>query len=616
VLSLGIRALVSGISMHIQNTRSNVWRSARPTLSLALAAVACATALTCGSARAQQPSSAAQSFFAQGRILVMPRAGLPEAAFAQILNENGGGRARRVGQSELRLVDLPPGLERQSVERLARHPHIKFAELDQLVAPASVANDPYFGSAWHLAKIGAPTAWDSSIGAGVTIAILDTGVDATHADLSARVVPGWNFYDNNSNTSDVHGHGTGVAGAAAATLNNGTGVASVAGAARIMPVRIADANAWASWSTVAQGLTWAADKGARVANISYVGVAGSSSVRSAAQYMQGKGGLVVVAAGNNNRDEGISPTTTMIPVSATDSADLKASFSSWGDFVAMSAPGVGIWTTVRGGSYQTWQGTSLASPVTAAVVALMMSRNPSLSGAQVEQTLFKTAADLGAAGRDPVYGYGRVNAAAAVAAIDTAVATLDTQAPSAAIAKPVGSTTVTGLVPVDVSATDNKGVARVDLLVNGVKVASDSSAPFSFSWDSTKVPSGMAELKAVAVDLSGNMGASASVTVNVSSTVNAVVADSTAPVVTITNPADGAAVWGTVKVNVSASDNQGSAGISNELYIGGTRVASGTGGALSYSWNSRKVKHGAYTIEARSRDAAGNVSRTSISVTR
>jgi thermitase len=585
-------------------------------LSLALAAVACATALTCGSARAQQPSSAAQSFFAQGRILVMPRAGLPEAAFAQILNENGGGRARRVGQSELRIVDLPPGLERQSVERLARHPHIKFAELDQLVAPASVANDPYFGSAWHLAKIGAPTAWDSSIGAGVTIAILDTGVDATHADLSARVVPGWNFYDNNSNTSDVHGHGTGVAGAAAATLNNGTGVASVAGAARIMPVRIADANAWASWSTVAQGLTWAADKGARVANISYVGVAGSSSVRSAAQYMQGKGGLVVVAAGNNNRDEGISPTTTMIPVSATDSADLKASFSSWGDFVAMSAPGVGIWTTVRGGSYQTWQGTSLASPVTAAVVALMMSRNPSLSGAQVEQTLFKTAADLGAAGRDPVYGYGRVNAAAAVAAIDTAVVTLDAQAPVAAIAKPVGSTTVTGLVPVDVSATDNKGVARVDLMVNGVKVASDSSAPFSFSWDSTKVSSGMAELKAVAVDLSGNMGASAPVTVNVSSTVNAVVADNTAPVVKVTNPADGATVWGTVKVNVSASDNQGSAGISNELYIGGTRVASGTGGALSYSWNSRKVKRGAYTIEARSRDAAGNVSRTSISVTR
>lgn len=590
-----------------------------------MAAVPLAAVLACGSAIAQgqgqgpgvgQSTAAARQDFAPGRILVMPRAGLPEAALARILNENGGGKARRVGQTELRIVDLPPGLEKQSVEKLARHPHVKFAELDQLVEPASVANDPYFGSAWHLDKIGAPTAWDSSTGAGVTIAILDTGVDASHPDLFAQMVPGWNFYDNNSNTADAHGHGTGVAGAAAATLNNGTGLASVAGAARIMPVRIADANAWASWSTVSQGLTWAADKGARVANISYVGVAGSSSVRTAAQYMQGKGGVVVVAAGNNNKDEGISPTTTMIPVSATDSANLRASFSSWGDFVAMSAPGVDIWTTVRGGSYQPWRGTSLASPVTAAVVALMMARNPSLSGAQVEETLFKTAVDLGAAGRDPVFGYGRVDAAAAVAAVGTAVATTDTQAPTATITKPVGSTTLTGLVAVDVFATDNKGVARVDLMVNGIKVASDSNAPFAFSWDSTKVASGMAELKAVAVDVSGNLGASAPVAVNISNTVDTVVADATAPALAITSPANGSIVSGTVKINVSASDNQGSAGISNELYIGGTRVAAATGGVLSYNWSARKLQRGAYTIEARSRDAAGNVSQAFISVTR
>jgi len=551
--------------------------------------------------------------YAPGRILVMPRAGVPEAALARILKDNGGGNARRVGNSELRIVDLPRGLEKQSVEKLSRHPHVEFAELDRLVEPSAVSNDPYFGSAWHLAKIGAPTAWDGSTGTGVTIAILDTGVDASHADLSARMVPGWNFYDNNSNTSDVHGHGTGVAGAAAATLNNGTGVASVAGGARIMPVRIADANAWATWSTVAQGVTWAADQGARVANVSYSGVAGSSSVRSAAQYMQGKGGVVVVAAGNNNKDEGISPTTTMIPVSATDSADLKASFSSWGDFVAMSAPGVGIWTTVRGGSYQTWQGTSLASPVTAAVVALMMARKPSLSGAQVEQILFQTASDLGAAGRDPVFGYGRVNAAAAVAAVDNAVSTLDTQAPVVAIAKPMGSSTVAGLVAVDVSATDNNGVVRVDLMVNGSKIASDSGAPFAFSWDSTLVASGMVELKAVAVDSAGNAGVSAAVSVNVS---NAVAADTTAPAVAITSPRNGAAVSGTVKINISASDNSGSAGITSDLYIAGARVATATGGTLSYNWNTRKVKSGTYTIEARSQDRAGNASVTSISVTR
>ena len=579
-----------------------------------MAAVSVAAALACANVAAQGNGNSSNSeSFAAGRILVMPRAGMPEDALDKILKDNGGGKARRVGRSELRIVDLPPGLEKHSVDKLARHPHIKFAELDQRIAPAAAANDPLAGGAWHLDKVRAPLAWDLSMGAGVTIAILDSGVDGTHPDLATRMVPGWNFYDNNADTSDVHGHGTGVAGAAAATLNNGTGVAAIAGAARIMPVRIADANAWATWSTVAQGLTWAADQGARVANISYNGVAGSSSIRSAAQYMQNKGGVVVVAAGNNSKDEGISPTTTMIPVSATDSADLRASFSSWGDFVAMSAPGVGIWTTVRGGSYQTWQGTSLASPVVAGVVALMMSRKPSLTGAQIEQALFQSAVDLGAAGRDPVYGYGRVDAAAAVAAVDSATTTLDTQSPASAVANPIGNSTVSGLVAVDVSASDNRGVVRVDLMVNGIKVASDTSAPFAFTWDSTRVANGMVELKAVAVDAAGNVGASAPVSANVA---NTVVVDTTAPSVAITSPANGGRVSGTVSITLSASDNQGTAGLSNEIYINNVRMATGAGGGLSFNWNTRKVSSGTHTIEARSRDAAGNASRTSISVTR
>src|SRR5262249_46069930 len=141
------------------------------------------------------------------------------------------------------------------------------------------------------------------------------GINASHPDLAARMVPGWNFYDNNANTTDVHGHGTAVAGGAAATLNNGVGVAAVAGAARLMPVRIADANAYAYWSTVAQGVTSAADNGARIANISYVGVAGSASVQSAANYMKSKGGLVIAAAGNNGIEETIAPTSSMIVVS-------------------------------------------------------------------------------------------------------------------------------------------------------------------------------------------------------------------------------------------------------------------------------------------------------------
>jgi thermitase len=448
---------------------------------------------------------------AKGRILV-------GAASEADVSRHGKSRALGAGNH---VLEVPAGTERAAVARLRGVNGVRFAELDCLARPAFAPNDPYFGGAWHLTKIGAPAAWDLSIGTGVTIAILDTGVDGAHADLSARMVPGWNFYDNNADTSDVHGHGTGVAGAAAATLNNGAGVASVAGGARIMPVRIADANAWAYWSTVAQGLTWAADKGARVANISYVGVAGSSSVRSAAQYMQGKGGLVVVAAGNNNRDEGISPTTTMIPVSATDSADLRASFSSWGDFVAMSAPGVGIWTTVRGGSYQTWKGTSLASPVTAAVVALMMAVNPALSGAQVEQLLYGTAVDLGEPGRDAVFGHGRVDAAAAVYA---ALGLLpppppppsgDTTPPTVSIATPSGAN-VSGTVKVYAGANDNKGLVglTMTLHIDGVLVASTiGTGTLSFSWNTRTYSLGSHTITVTAIDAAGNT-ASASKSVN------------------------------------------------------------------------------------------------------
>lgn len=582
---------------------------------VAAAAMLAASALAAPtSAQGQSGKSGQEQAYAPGRILVMPRAGMPEHALERILKDNGVGKARRVGNSELRVVDLPPGLEKQGVERLSRHPHIEFAEVDELVAPAAPANDPYYGSAWHLPKVGAPFAWDASTGTGVTIAILDTGVDASHPDLASRMVPGWNFYDNNSNTSDVHGHGTGVAGAAAATLNNATGVASIAGNARIMPVRIADANAWATWSTVAQGLTWAADKGARVANISYNGVAGSSSVRSAAQYMQSKGGVVVVAAGNNNKDEGISPTTVLIPVSATDSADQKASFSSWGNFVAMSAPGVDIWTTVRGGSYQRWKGTSLASPIAAGTLALIMARNSALTGVQAQQILFDTAVDLGAAGRDPVFGHGRVDAAAAVAAA-LQVAKVDATAPTVAIPAPVANSTVSGLVPVSVTASDNVGVTRVDLQVNGKTVASDTSSPFGFSWDSAQVANGMANLVALAYDAAGNSAASTAVAVNVANTV-AAAADSTPPTVVIGNPRNGSIVSGTVKITASASDNMGTTGITQELYIGGVRVATATGGQLSYSWNTRRVSKGTYSIQAVARDAAGNASTSSVQVSR
>ena len=115
--------------------------------------------------------------YARGRVLISPRPGLPETELAKIVGEHGG-KARKIGQSGVYIVDLPANASEKAVaQRLANNPHLKFAELDRRVSPAFAVNDPYAGSEWHLGKIGAPLAWDVAQGAGVTIAILDSGVD-------------------------------------------------------------------------------------------------------------------------------------------------------------------------------------------------------------------------------------------------------------------------------------------------------------------------------------------------------------------------------------------------------------------------------------------------------
>jgi subtilisin family serine protease len=566
---------------------------------------------------AQSALAAQDAGYARGRILIEARPGLSDAALDRILKEHGGKR-RKIGQSRLQIVDLPANASEVAVvAKLAHLPELKFAELDRIVPATLAVTDPYAGSEWHLNKIGATTAWDSSLGRGVTIAVLDSGVNVNHPDLKDRIVPGYNVYNGNTDVTDVCGHGTAVAGSAAATSNNATGVAGIAGAAGIMPLRIAytdSTGCHAYFSTIASGLTYAADHGARVANVSYSGVAGSSAILSAARYMNSKGGLVFVSAGNNNVDENVTPDPALVVVSATDGNDAKAGFSSWGNFVTIAAPGTNIWTTNNSLGYSAWNGTSFSAPITAGVAALMMAARPDLGGDTIQSLLYSTAVDLGAAGRDAVFGYGRVDAAAALRATVAYQPPVDTTAPLASIAAPLANSSVSGLVGVSVNASDNVGVARVDLMVNGTVVATDTAAPYSFSWDSTGVANGMASVVAVAYDAAGNAGKSAAVAVNVANAVTTVVKDTTPPAVAISNPVAGA-VSGNVAVSVNASDNGGAAGITTVLVIDGQTRAQGTGGTLGYNWNTRKMASGQHTVTATARDAAGNTSTTSVIVT-
>jgi thermitase len=604
--------------MYFANHRSTI--TSKSSRRLGLTAISLAAALACGAAMAQGQSTAAPGQdFARGRILVMPNAGMPEAALDKLVKEQGGGKGKRIGQSQLRIIEVPPGLEKQMVDKLARHPHFKFAELDRVVVGDAQSNDPMAGSQWHLPKIGANSAWDISQGSGVTIAILDSGIDTNHPDLVGHIVAGYNFVDGNSNVEDVHSHGTKTAGAAAASLNNGVGVASVAGQVKIMPIRVANSSLYATWSAIASGITYAADRGARIASVSFNGAAGSSAVLNAASYMKSKGGLVFVSAGNSNVDPGYANTSSVVIVAATNSSDTKASFSNFGDHVHLSAPGEAIYTTTWGQSYTSISGTSFSAPITAGVAALVMSANPSLTSTQVENILFSTAVDLGSTGRDIYFGYGRVDAAAAVAAAKSAggtVVTTDTQPPTASISAPLGAATVSGLTPVNVSVSDNVGVTKAELLLNGAVVASDTNSPFAFSWDSTKVANGMASLSVRAYDAAGNVGQSATVSVNVANSVVATT-DTVAPVVTFANPADGSKVSGNVSVSVNGSDNSGVSGLKMTLFINGKQVASSSGSSqIKYGWNTRKIAAGSYTLRVDATDAAGNRSSSSVSVNR
>jgi thermitase len=451
---------------------------------------------------------------ASGRILVAP---VDDDSFA---SEEGVAKLRhvkgqvkgKIGKLGVYVIEVPPGDEHAAAAVMAGSPAMRFAEVDVLVEHAMASNDVFVGQQWHLPKIAAPTAWDSTQGAGVTIAILDTGVNGSHPDLADRMVAGWNLIDNNSITTDVHGHGTWVAGTAAATLNNATGVAGVAGRASIMPIRIADATGSAYVSTIAAGVNWAADHGAKVANASYSNLAGSGTMQTAATYMRSKGGIVVVAVGNSGMQVGAVSSGTMLVVSATDSADVLASWSCYGQAVDLAAPGVDIVTTDMGGGYASVSGTSFASPIVAGTVAMMFAANPTATPDEIDAALLSTTQDLGAAGYDMYYGTGRVDAAKAVAKMVAVVtpppppAPVDAIAPVVAFTSPKNGAKVNNTVAVKTSASDNLGAAGITqvLSIDGTIVATVNGAALSYSWNAKAAANGNHTLSVVARDAAGN----------------------------------------------------------------------------------------------------------------
>ncbi len=288
-------------------------------------------------------------------------------------------------------------------------------------------NDAEYQQQWAMSTVQAPAAWDTTTGEGkpVTVAVIDTGIDLQHPDLQDHVVPGLDMIAKTDKGRDGNGHGTHVAGIVGAVANNGKGIAGMNWGARLMPIRVMGADGSGADVDIADGIRWAADHGAQVLNMSLGGYQDGESIREAVAYAVNKGCLVVAAMGNDNSGEPAYPAALpgVLAVGATGQQDQRASFSNTGSWMGLSAPGVGIFSTLptyatkipHKRPYGPLSGTSMAAPLVAGLASLVWSRHPEWSAKQVAQRLEQTADDLGTAGKDDQFGAGRINAQKALA---------------------------------------------------------------------------------------------------------------------------------------------------------------------------------------------------------
>jgi subtilisin len=408
-------------------------------------------------------------------------------------------------------------------ERLRRLPFVRYVEPDPIDAVHIAADTLEYGVnkidaevVWGGAE-GATTVIPGQGGAGARVAVLDTGVDCGHEDLAGGCVYGPNFASV-TQAFDDHGHGTHVAGTIGARAN-GVGTIGVAPESTIYAVKVLAANGSGALSWVAAGIDWAVQNDIDVVNMSLSATATSQALTDAVAAAQAAGVLVVSAAGNSGCCNTVGYPAKLsgsLAVGAVDANDVIASFSSTGPELDVVAPGVAIRAPVPTGTctlcdpsgYLLLSGTSMATPHVAGLGALLMSRGR--EAWEAWNLITNTARDLGAAGVDPSYGHGRIDAFAAVNGDPgDPPPPVDNFAPVVAITSPAAFSRVfrNSVVTLRATAIDNVGVAAVAFFVDGVGQCLDTVAPYTCDW---VVPNRTGLLfwliQVVAVDAAGNVG--------------------------------------------------------------------------------------------------------------
>ena len=395
-------------------------------------------------------NAAPQSSHIAGQILVKFR---DKGAAAGVLRQHGLSQGTGIGSTGAHLIKVPAGKELQLIEALSRNRAVEYAEPDELVTAATddfyfdrqyaLQNDGQsFKNAYELptvaagkedADVDAVEAWGVTTGKDTRVAIIDSGVAIDHDDISSQVVERANFSDtvirpDHPEDYDKYGHGTHVAGIVAAEANNTYGVAGVCPDCTILDVKVLNDNGSGSSSAIAKGIEWAADNGAKVINMSLGQRVSSRTLEIAVNNAWNRGVVIVAAAGNAGTQAKIYPGAypNVIAVAATDNKDVKASFSTYGKWVDVAAPGVNVFSTFpihdfvlgtqngRHKAYDIASGTSMASPIVAAVAALAWSSHVGATNESVRANVETTADTENIDGEGTYWKYGRVNANDAV----------------------------------------------------------------------------------------------------------------------------------------------------------------------------------------------------------
>jgi thermitase len=288
----------------------------------------------------------------------------------------GAAPVRALERINAYVIQLPEGF---SIPEIPPSPIVVSIEAEQVAAVSQAGtapNDPRFGEQWYMPVIGLPTAWGSVTASTeqITVAVIDSGICANHPDLVGRLVPGYDFVENDTDPQDEFGHGCGVAGVIASTSGNGQGIAGVAPNVQIMPLRVLNSSGLGGYSVIAEAIIYAVDNGADIINLSLAGPSSSFLLEDAIAYAVESGVVVIAAAGNNGTQGAWYPAAypSVIAVGSVEKDLSQSSFSNFGDDIDVLAPGRDILTTSTNGDYQLMTGTSFAAPLVSGIAALAL----------------------------------------------------------------------------------------------------------------------------------------------------------------------------------------------------------------------------------------------------